>query len=129
MDFRILGPLEVEDAEGGSIALGGRQQRVVLAMLLLHPNEVVSVDQLIDSLWGEQPPASAVKTVQILVSRVRKALEQAATNPGAVHTHGNGYLLEVAPGELDSDRFERLLEEGSQALAAGDPATAGATLR
>jgi YVTN family beta-propeller protein len=134
MDFRILGPLEVAREDGGSIGLEGRQQRVVLAMLLLHANEVVSVDQLIDVLWGERPPTSAVKTVQILVSRVRKALEQRSTSADEtprpiLHTRGSGYVLEVAPGELDVDRFEGLLEEGRQGLAAGDAAKAGATLR
>ena len=59
MDFRILGPLEAYDDDGDAVELGGRQQRLVLAMLLLHANEVVSVDRLIEVVWGEQAPASA----------------------------------------------------------------------
>jgi DNA-binding SARP family transcriptional activator/streptogramin lyase len=122
--FRILGSLDVEDDEGRSIELGGRQQRLVLAMLLLHRNELVSVDRLIDALWGERPPPNAVKNVQIHISRLRKALEP----HGTLRTHANGYALDVAPGELDVDRFERLLEDGRRTLAAGEPAQAEAAL-
>ena len=73
MDFRILGPLEVLD-EGGAIALGGSKQRALLALLLLHVNEPLSTDRLIDELWGERPPANATKTVQMQIVRLRKAL-------------------------------------------------------
>ena len=134
MDFRLLGPLEVYDDDGDQVELGGRQQRLVLAMLLLHPNEVVSVDRLIDALWGERSPASAVKNVQVHVSRLRKALEAGArgvgeSSKGIVRTRANGYALEVAPGEVDVDRFQKLVEEGRRALARGDPEHAGTTLR
>lgn len=132
MDFRILGPLEVCDGEGNAIELGGRQQRLVLAMLLLHRNEVVSVDRLIDVVWGERAPAGAPKNVQIHVSRLRKALEPASrsrsTKP-VIRTQANGYVLEVGPAELDVDRFQLLVEEGRRALAAGQPGRAGAKLR
>ena len=73
MDFRILGPLEVLD-EGRTITLGGSKQRALLALLLLHANETLSTDRLIDELWGERPPANAAKTVQMQISRLRKAL-------------------------------------------------------
>jgi len=73
MDFRILGPLEVLD-EGGRVALGGRRQRALLALLLLHANETLTIDRLIDELWDEDPSAGAAKTVQVQVSRLRKAL-------------------------------------------------------
>ena len=73
MDFRILGPLEVLD-EGRAITLGGSKQRALLALLLLHANETLSTDRLIDELWGERPPANAAKTVQMQISRLRKAL-------------------------------------------------------
>ncbi|HEV8603431.1 MAG TPA: AfsR/SARP family transcriptional regulator, partial [Gaiellaceae bacterium] len=135
MDFRILGPLEVYDDDGDAVELGGRQQRLVLAMLLLHPNEVVSVDRLIDVVWGERAPASAVKNVRVHVSRLRKALEAGSRSGGSesrkgiVRTRANGYLLEVAPGELDVDRFQGLVEEGRLSLAAGDPERAATTLR
>ena len=135
MDFRILGPLEVCDDEGRAVELGGRQQRLVLAMLLLHRNEVVSLDRLADVVWGERAPASAAKNIQIHVSRLRKAL-QAEAGSGAsesgkavVRTLANGYVLDVAPSELDVDRFQRLLDQGRRALAAGEFEQAGATLR
>src|ERR671925_1964280 len=73
MDFRILGSLEVL-AEGRVVALGGSKQRALLALFLLHANETLSTDRLIDELWGERPPASAAKTVQVHISRLRKTL-------------------------------------------------------
>ena len=73
MDFRILGPLEVL-VEGRSVALGGSKQRALLALLLVHANETLTTDRLIEELWGERPPANAAKTVQVHVSRLRKAL-------------------------------------------------------
>ena len=136
MDFRILGPLEVCDDEGRAVELGGRQQRLVLAMLLLHRNEVVSLDRLADVVWGERAPASAAKNIQIHVSRLRKALQgrggerrQAGRRKAVVRTLANGYVLDVASGELDVDRFQRLLDQGRRALAAGEFEQAGATLR
>jgi YVTN family beta-propeller protein len=134
MDFRILGPLEVCDGEGNAADLGGRQQRLVLAMLLLHRNEVVSVDRLIDVVWGERAPASAPKSIQIHISRLRKALESASgrgrgeSAETIIRTRANGYILDVAQGELDVDRFQRLVEQGRRALAAGESERAGAAL-
>ncbi|MBA3428318.1 MAG: winged helix-turn-helix domain-containing protein [Actinobacteria bacterium] len=133
MDFRILGPLEVYEDEGPAIELGGRQQRLLLAMLLLHRNEVVSIDRLIDVLWGERPPSSAIKNVQIHVSRMRKALKERSPGRGErdsiLQTRGNGYCLEVGSGELDVNRLEELLEDGRRALAAGEPEYAESVLR
>ncbi len=74
MDYRILGPLEVCDGDR-TVGLGGDKQRALLAVLLLHANEVVSADRLIDDLWGERPPASALRTLQAYVSRLRKAFD------------------------------------------------------
>ncbi len=125
MEFRILGPLEVRGYDGAVIDLGGRQQRLLVAVLLLHPNEVVSVDSLIEALWPDQPPASAVKSVQAQISRVRRALGEGER----LQTRGNGYLLVVEPGELDSDRFRALLQEGREGLAGGDPTGAETTIR
>jgi YVTN family beta-propeller protein len=124
MDFRLLGPFGVYDDQGREVELGGRQQRIVLAMLLLHRNEVVSVDRLIDAVWDQRAPANAVKNVQIHVSRLRKALE----GHGVLRTHAGGYVLEVGPDELDVDRFGRLVDEGRRALAAGSAEDAATTL-
>ena len=73
MDFRILGPLEVRDGSR-RLVLGGERQRAVLAILLLHRNEVVSADRLIDELWGEAPPAGARQTLRAYVSKLRRAM-------------------------------------------------------
>jgi YVTN family beta-propeller protein len=126
MDFRIMGPLEVL-AEGRILDVGGGKQRSLLALLLLHANEVVSSDRLIDELWPDEPPPSAAKIVQVHVSRLRKALD--AQGNGVLLTRGRGYLLRVEPGQLDLDRFRSLLDTGRDALAAGDPDDAARTLR
>jgi YVTN family beta-propeller protein len=131
MDYRILGRLEVCD-DGRDVALGGEKPRALLAILLLHRNEVVSADRLTDELWGQSPPPSATRTLQAYVSRLRKALNGtgAAWGPaGSVLTRGRGYLLRVGPGELDLERFCGLAERGRQALAAGEPGEAAELLR
>jgi DNA-binding SARP family transcriptional activator len=119
MDYRILGPLEVVD-ETRRVALGGPKQRSLLALLLLHANEVVSADELIDRLWGERPPATASKVLHVQVWRLRKALggDELATRPP-------GYVLRVEDGEFDLARFERLVSEARGA----EPATAASKLR
>src|SRR5215217_4845124 len=135
MDFRILGPLEVDQA-GRQLALEGRQQRALLALLLLHANEVVPVDTITDELWAETPPPSATRSVHALVSRLRRLLEDEPSarnggegDSGVLLTRSHGYLLRVAPGELDLDRFESLLGRGRNALAAGQADMAAKTLR
>jgi YVTN family beta-propeller protein len=130
VEFRILGPLEVAE-EGHTLALAAGKQRALLAMLLVRPNEVVSTDDLIDGLWGERPPASAAKSIQVYVSQLRKVIgpHGDAIGNGVLLTRPHGYELRIEPGELDLDRFERLLGEGKHALAAGRPADAAAKLR
>ena len=124
-DFRILGALEVVE-DGKAVALGGRRQRALLALLLLNPNETLSTARLIDELWGEQPPASAAKTVQVTVSRLRKALGHDAD--GLVVTRDRGYELRTDPDRIDAHRFERLFASGTRELAAGRPQSAAANL-
>jgi predicted ATPase/DNA-binding SARP family transcriptional activator len=109
-EFRVLGPLEVS-AEGQPLALGGPQQRAVLALLLLSPNQVVSRERMIDALWGESPPATATNALQVAVHGLRKALGR-----DRVVTQGAGYRLEVGREELDLERFESLTES-----ARGEP--------
>ena len=123
MLLRILGPLEavVDDV---ARPLGGVKQRAVLAILILHRGELVSGECLIDELWGERPPPSALKTLQGYVSRLRKAL-----GANALQTHSRGYVLSPELGELDLDRFEQLAGEGRDALSADDPVTASERLR
>jgi DNA-binding SARP family transcriptional activator/predicted ATPase len=123
MEFRILGSLEVRN-EGGVVPLGRSKPRAILALLLLHANEPVSAERLVVALWGAEAPPRAVNRLHVHVSRLRKSLGETAslaTTPG-------GYLLRVAPGELDAERFERLAEAGRDALAAGEPERARALL-
>ncbi len=119
MDFRILGPLEVLD-EGRAVTLGGSKQRALLALLLLHANETLSTDRLIDELWGEHPPASAEKAVQVRISRLRRALAGGnGQSAGVVVTRDRGYELTLDPERLDAHRFERLVAEARSELSAG----------
>jgi DNA-binding SARP family transcriptional activator/WD40 repeat protein len=123
LEFRILGSFEVVDDEG-SVALGGPKQQALLAALLLHRGEVISSDRLIDELWGGRPPATAVKTLRVYVSNLRKAL-----GDGSLVTRGHGYLLTPKPDQVDVDRFERLAAEGRAALERGDALAARERLR
>ncbi len=122
MRFGVLGPVEMRRA-GHELPLGGPKQRALLAILLLDANRVVSRDRLSDGLWGERPPASADHTLDNYVSRLRKTL-----GPGRLERRPPGYLLRVAPGEFDLDRFEQLFTEGRDALARGDAADAARAL-
>ena len=123
MEFRILGPLEAW-AEGGEVSLGGPKPRALLAVLLLHPNEVVPADRLIDELWGEDSPEDAAAALRVNVSRLRKALPQ-----DVLTTRSPGYVVRVEPDELDLHRFERLVDEGRSLLARGLAADASERLR
>jgi DNA-binding SARP family transcriptional activator len=125
MDYRILGPLEAFDGER-PLSLGGTRQRAVLVLLLLHGNEALTRDVIIDELWGEAPPATAAKVLQNCISALRKEL------PGGtdrLRTVGSAYALQLGTDELDRDRFERALAKGRAALAAGESEAAAAQLR
>src|SRR5687768_738842 len=113
MEFRILGPLEIVE-DGHALSLGGAKQRALLACLLLRANQVVSSDRLVDELWGDAPPPTAVKMIQVYVSKLRKELgERVVTRPP-------GYVLVVDPQELDLARFEELVSQARR----GDPSQA-----
>jgi DNA-binding SARP family transcriptional activator/ABC-type branched-subunit amino acid transport system substrate-binding protein/DNA-binding beta-propeller fold protein YncE len=125
MDYRILGPLELVDGSA-ALPLSGGRQRALLALLLIHRNEAVPSEQLIDALWGERPPPSAPKALQNAVLQIRRALGDEA---GALRTEHGGYVLSVAHGELDADRFEALAAAGRAALDDGKPAEGADKLR
>ncbi len=110
--FRILGPVEVL-VDGAAAALGAPKQRALLALLLANRRRVVPAEQLIDGLWGEDPPASALQSLQVYVHGLRRAL-----GAERIETAGRGYRAVVAEQELDLDRFERALERGRAALEA-----------
>ena len=131
MDFRILGPLEVLD-DDRPVALGGTRQRALLGLLLLHANEVVSSDRLVEELWSSQGWKAGSKPLQVAVSRLRKTIEPDTAAGGGSHiliTRPPGYELCVEPGQLDLHRFEALTAEGRAALAAGDAARASESFR
>jgi YVTN family beta-propeller protein len=118
LEFRILGPFEVVEQQR-PVVLGGPRQRALLAILLFRRGEVVSSDRLIDQLWGESPPATAAKTLQVYVSHLRKALGNEV-----LLTRSGGYLLAAAPGQVDAERFEAMVADARQGLADGDAAGA-----
>jgi DNA-binding SARP family transcriptional activator len=123
MEFRLLGPLEVSCA-GRTVRLGGARERSVLAIMLLNANVVVSVDSLVDQLWPDAPPESAVHAVHVSISRLRRMLDDGG--PGRIETDRPGYRLRVVSGELDLERFRGLCREGREHAARGDPGSASA---
>ena len=107
MDLRLLGPIEVR-LEDRPIELGPRKQRALLAMLALQVGRTVTADRLVEGLWGEEPPASAPKMVQLYVSHLRPLLEGSGAR---IVTRNGGYELQLSGDEVDVVRFERLLDE------------------
>jgi DNA-binding SARP family transcriptional activator len=121
IEFRVLGPLEVSRG-GRSLPIAGKPA-ALLALLLVHANEVVSTDRLIDGLWGDTPPKSAAKLVQGYVSQLRRSLiagdDEEGGDEGLVLTRPSGYLLRLDEGQLDAERFRTLLDQARTALAEG----------
>ena len=123
VEFRLLGPVEGLRS-GKLVALGGAKPRALLALLLIHRNEVVSRDALIEALWPERPPGTAAHSLDVQISRLRKAFGP----EDLVKTRSGGYVLKVEPEQIDAHRFERLLEEGKRQNASGHHSEALATL-
>jgi DNA-binding SARP family transcriptional activator len=121
MEFRILGPLEVDDG-AGPVQIPGAKERALLADLLVHAGQVVSADRLIDDLWGDQPPRNPTNTLQGRVSALRRALGPAAG--GVLVTRPPGYLLEPDHAQVDAARFDRLVAEARRSAAQGSPGAA-----
>ena len=113
-EFRVLGPLEVEQ-DDTPITIGAPKERALLLYLLLNANAVVATDRIVDALWGDAPPASAPKLVQLYVSHLRNKLGREA-----IATVPSGYQARIVPASLDSVRFEQLLREGREAQASGN---------
>ncbi len=118
MRFRILGPLEVLSPDGWT-AISAPKWRSLLACLLVRPGQLVPTDVLIDELWGDNPPNTANNLVSIYVHRLRKVIGD--TEGRVLVYRAPGYMLRLAPGDLDIQQFESLVAEGRAALAAGDP--------
>ena len=130
MEFGILGSLEVLD-DHRCIEVSSTKERLLLAVLVVHANEVISVNRLSEVLWGAEPPATAANTVQTYVSHLCRALEPgraAQAQDGMLRTRGQGYSLAVAPEAVDAVRFERFAGEGRDTLRL-DPEWAASALR
>jgi len=121
VEFKVLGPLEAVDG-GRPVQLGPPRQRAVLAVLLLHANEIIPTDRLAEELWPGNVPKAAAKAIQVYVSALRKAFGKAS---GVLETRGSGYLLRVETGQLDLHEFEQLLQRARNE----EPANRAATLR
>ena len=117
MEFRILGPLEVLE-NSRPLALGRLKERIVLAVLLLHANEFVSRERLIDELWGTSPPATARKAVNVYISKLRQTLTRNGHDP--IATAEGGYRLGVDPDLLDAERLRSLIAQARSCIADGD---------
>jgi DNA-binding SARP family transcriptional activator len=125
VEFKILGPFEVCSDSGGEVRLPGGRERTLLAVMVLRRGEVVSVDAIVDVLWGEHPPTTAAKAVQGYVSHLRRLLEPSGAD-GMLVTQAPGYVLRVPDGQLDARRFEMLAARGWRSLDE-DPAAALST--
>jgi len=126
VEFRILGPLEVVE-DGNPVALGTLKERLVLGVLLLHVNEFVSRDRLIDDLWGEAPPPTARKAVNVYLSKLRKTLGRAGDDP--IATADGGYRLHVEPDAVDASRVQRLVASAREHVTQGELETAAERFR
>ena len=130
MEFGVLGPLQVR-SDGRPVQVGAPMQRALLAALLLHANQVVPAEKLIDYLWDQTPPPSARTTLQNYILRLRRLLParpERAARPLLV-TRAPGYLLQLRPGELDLDRFQRLVADARASTAQGQFERAASLLR
>ena len=121
LTVHVLGPVEVH-RDGVAVDLGGPQQRAVIAHLAIDVGRVVSVERLIDRLWGDQPPRTPLGTLQSYVSRLRRAVEparEAGAAPQVLVSEAPGYVLRLAPEAIDVHRFTAIVNEARSAAAAG----------
>ena len=125
MRIGLLGGLEVRDGDGDEVAVSGAKLRILLALLALSTGRVVPAEQLVDALWGEDPPAGVRNSLQGLVSKLRRALG----SPDLVAMRGTGYSLELPPDAVDVLRYEQLVAEGRRAVEAGELRTGVDALR
>jgi predicted ATPase/DNA-binding SARP family transcriptional activator len=128
MRISVLGPLEVSDANGRPVRVGGHRVRALLILLALDPGRVIPTHALIERLWPEERPVDAANALQSLVSRLRQAFRQAGLAEGLVESSPAGYRLAVAPAAVDAIAFEEGARAGRQALARGDAAGAARLL-
>src|SRR5688572_21041858 len=123
VELRVLGPLEVTGTDGPA-AVSAPKPRALLAAFAIGRGSTRTTDELIDALWGESPPPSAVKLLQVYVAQLRRVLPADLS----IVTRGSGYALETDPGSIDAVQFERLVAEGRDALRANNAALAASLL-
>jgi basic membrane lipoprotein Med (substrate-binding protein (PBP1-ABC) superfamily)/DNA-binding SARP family transcriptional activator len=128
VEYRILGSLEVA-ADGQAVDLGPPKQRAVLAVLLLHANEIVAAERLIELVWAGRQPRTAAHSVQIYVSELRRRLDAVGDGRSVIETRAPGYALHADADAVDAWRFERLVAEGSALVRSGEAEVGAATLR
>ncbi|MBW3607656.1 MAG: tetratricopeptide repeat protein [Actinobacteria bacterium] len=126
MRFAILGPVEVFDRDGSRVSIEGRRQLTLLTCLLIHADRAVAGDDLMEMVWGEHVPAGGLKTLHVLIARLRKALGE---DGDLLRTTGGGYLLAVDRGAVDAALFEQRVDDARRALGAGDARRAAKLLR
>jgi basic membrane lipoprotein Med (substrate-binding protein (PBP1-ABC) superfamily)/DNA-binding SARP family transcriptional activator len=127
VDYSILGSLEAS-VDGQVLDLGPPKQRALLAVLLLHANQTVATERLVELVWTDGPPRTAAHSVQIYVSELRKRFEGAGL-PEVISTRTPGYVLHAEADQIDAVRFERLLASAEDQVQEGDTARCAATLR
>jgi predicted ATPase/DNA-binding SARP family transcriptional activator len=124
VEFRVLGPIEAV-VDGQTVPLGGPRQRALLALLLLRPGRTVSADQLIDSMWAEEPPEGAATTIRSYVSKLRSSLGDSAP----IHGNSSGYAIQVSTDEIDAPNFDRLVRGADEQKRLGNVHGAAEQLR
>jgi DNA-binding SARP family transcriptional activator/tetratricopeptide (TPR) repeat protein len=125
--YAILGSIELRDGER-RVPVGGRRPGALLALLLVNANRALSTDRLIEALWDDQDP-SATKRLQAAILRLRRTLDPASgAGESVLQTVAGGYMLTVAPGQLDADVFQARMHAGRRVLEAGDAQRALAVL-
>src|SRR3954471_16774728 len=117
MHIGLLGELDVRTDDDVDVPVAGAKQRALLAVLALHVGRVVPTEQLVEALWGENPPAAVRNGLQGLASKLRRTLSSA----DLVAMRGGGYALELPPDAVDVDRYEKVVAAGQAASAEGDP--------
>jgi YVTN family beta-propeller protein len=128
LQFRILGSLEVSDGSD-ALPLHGPKERALLAYLLLHANEVVPTDRIIDDIWGDEPPRTVGSVLHVYVSRLRKVLNENNGAGTGLFREQTGYVLRIEDEQLDLHRFESLAHAGKELLSTGNPQGAARDLR
>lgn len=129
MRIRVLGPVEIHDEAGGRrLAVSGLKRPALLATLVVRAGRTVSMDRLIQELWGDDPPANATNALQAHIMRLRRLIESACGEPDRIVTRSPGYSLRLRPGETDAEGFTEQVRQ-ARAIAGTDPERAVPMLR